>query len=101
VIIFYSVSFLSKIKKQIEFFFLKKQNRTETSSNRLVSVQFGFLGQNRFKPAWLGFFSLAWFLAGLARFIFWFFFSFGSFRFGFFGFRLIKPKPNWPVFLKF
>jgi hypothetical protein len=33
-------------------FFLKK---TETGSNRPVSVRFNFLGKNRFKPVWLGF----------------------------------------------
>jgi hypothetical protein len=34
-------------------FFLKKP---ETGSNRPVLVRFGFLGQNWFKPVWLGFF---------------------------------------------
>ena len=50
-------------------FFLKK---TETGSNRPVLV---ILEKNRFKPVWLGFFPV-WV------------------RFGFFGFKLIKPKPN-------
>ena len=36
---------------------------------------------------------------GLARFFFWF--CFVSVWFGFFGFLLIKPKPNLPVFSKF
>jgi hypothetical protein len=43
------------IKKKITKpkFFLKK---TETGSNRPVSIRFGFLGQ---KPVWLGFSGLA------------------------------------------
>ena len=72
-----------KKNNQTEFFF-KNQNRTETGSNRPVSVQFGFLGQKpvqtgltRFSEFWLGFFS-----------------GFGSVWFGFFSFLLIKPKPN-------
>jgi len=42
------------------------------------------LDKNRFKPVWLGFF----------RFGSVFRLGFGSVRFGFFGFMLIKPKPN-------
>jgi hypothetical protein len=38
--------------------FKKNRNQTETGSNRLVL--FGFLGQNQFKPIWLGFF-FVWF----------------------------------------
>jgi hypothetical protein len=60
-VIFGSVRFLSKNSNQTDF-----KKKTETGSNRPVLVRFGFLGQNRFKPFWLGFF----------------------------GFRLIKPKPN-------
>ena len=79
------------------FFFLKK---TETGSNRPVSVRF-FREKNRFKPVWLSFFGLARFFPvwlgffGLTRF-----FRFGSvffrfcFRFSFSGSRLKKPKPN-------
>jgi hypothetical protein len=97
------------------FFFLK--NRTETGSNRPVSVRFGFLekkpvqtglarffrfgsvlarfwlGLTRFFrfgsvfSVWLGFF-------GLARFWHGFFPVFFSVRFGFSGSRLKKPKPN-------
>jgi hypothetical protein len=52
VIIFGSVQFLSKKNNQTEIFFEKK---TKTGSNQLVSVRFGFFGQNKFKPAWLGF----------------------------------------------
>jgi hypothetical protein len=62
------------IKKTTKLIFLKK---TETGLNRPVSVQFGFLDKNQFKPVCLGFF---WF-----DLVFWF---------GFFGFELIKPKPN-------
>jgi hypothetical protein len=69
------------IKKNNETEILKK--KTETSSHRLVSVRFfrTKTGSNRFG---LVFSVLARFFAGLARF----------FRFGFFRFRLIKPKPN-------
>jgi len=83
-----------KKSNQTEIFFLKKnRNRTETGSNRPISVRFGFFraktGSNRFGLV----FSV------LARF-----FRFGSvlarFFFGFlsvsirFGFLFIKPKPN-------
>jgi hypothetical protein len=83
VIIFGSV-FIKK-SNQTKFFLKKNQNRTETRSNRLVSVWIGFLGK---KPVWLGFLGfgsvfLVWLgFFGLARF-----FQFGSvffrFRFGF------------------
>ena len=108
VIIFGSVRFLSKKVTKPKFFFLKK--KTETGSNRPVSVRFGsvFLGQ---KPVWLGFsgfgsvFSvLAWFFPvffGLAMFFrfgsvfpVWLGFLSVSVRFGFFSFWFIKPKPN-------
>ena len=75
-IIFSSVRFLSKkITKPI--FFLK----TETGSNRPVSVRFF-----REKTSPNQFFSV------LARFFFTVFLV--SVRFGFFGFLLIKPKSN-------
>jgi hypothetical protein len=64
VIIFSSVRFLSK--KITKLIFLKK--KTETGSNRPVSVRFGFFGKNRFKSVWLEFDSV---FSGLARF-FWF-----------------------------
>jgi len=80
--------------------FIKKNNKTEfflkKTETELKSVQtdrfrfrFGsvFLGQ---KPVWLSF-------SVLARFdsvFFPVFFGLGSVRFSFFGFRLIKPKPN-------
>jgi hypothetical protein len=79
VIIFGSVRFLSKKVTKPKFFFEKK---TETGSNRFGSVF----------SVWLGF-------SGLARFFFWF--CFVSVWFGFFGFLLIKPKPNRPIFSKF
>ena len=84
VIIFSSVWFLSKKSNQSKIFFFKK---TETGSNRLVSVRF-------FRPKtgsnWFG--SVFQFDSVLAQF-----FSdlnLGLFWFDFFGFRLIKPKPN-------
>ena len=82
-----------KKNNHTEIFFFKK---TETGSNRPVSVRFGFLGQKpvqtglaRFFRFWLGFF-------GLARFFqVWLgFFGLGSVRLGFLGFLLIKLKPN-------
>ena len=108
---FGSVRFLSKKVTKPKFFFEKK---TETGSNRPVSVRFGFLGQKpvqtglaRFFQFWLGFLGFGSVFFGLARF-FWFgsvlarFFRFGSVFFRFFvsfgsvrlGFFLIKPKPN-------
>jgi hypothetical protein len=107
VIIFGSVRFLSKkVTKQKNF--KKKQNRTETGSNRPVSVRFGFFrtktGSDRFDlvfsvwldfgSAWLVFSGLARFWLGLARFWFGFFgfarffislarFFDGFFKFGF------------------
>ena len=102
-IIFGSVWFLSKKVTKPKFFFLKKKkrNRTETGSNRLVSVRFGFFraktGSNRFGSVfpvlarffsvWLGFFGLARFWLGFSSLTrFWlglarFFVGFGSVRF--------------------
>jgi hypothetical protein len=75
VIIFSSVRFLSKKSNQTEIIFFWK--KTETGSNRPVSVWFGFLGKKpvqtglaRFFRFWLGFLGFS----GLARF----FFGFGS-----------------------
>jgi len=112
-----------KNSNQTKIFF-KKKNRTETGSNRPVSVRFGFLekkpvqtGLARFFrfgsvlarfgsvlarfdsvfPVWLGFFGLARFwlgFFGLTRFWLGFFPVFFSVRFGFSGSRLKKPKPN-------
>jgi len=122
VIIFGSVRFLSKKVTKPKFFFLKK--KTETGSNRPVSVRFGFFrvktGLARFFQFWLGFFRFwlgffrfgsvfsvwlgfgsvfpVW--LGLARFFFWFFVGFGSVRFfRFFGYK-IETEPNRPVFSK-
>ena len=79
--------------------FIKKSNQTEiflkkkTKPIQIDRFQFGsvFLDKNRFKPVLLGFFGFAWFF----RFgsVFFRFFSVWI-RFGFFSFRLIKPKPN-------
>jgi hypothetical protein len=77
----FGLIFIEK-SNQNEFFVKKNQNRTETGSNRPVSVWFGFLGQ---KPV----------QTGLTRF-FPFFVGFGSVPF--FGFLLIKP--NRPGFSK-
>jgi hypothetical protein len=85
VIIFGSVRFLSKKVTKPKFFFFEKKNRnrTETGSNRPVSVRFGsvFLGLKpvqtglaRFFRFWLGFldfgsvFSVWLGFSGLARF---------------------------------
>jgi hypothetical protein len=91
-----------KKSNHTEIFFFKK---TETGSNRPVSVRFGFLGQKpvqtglaRFFRFWLGFFGLARFFSGLARF---FRFGFGSARFSWFFAYKTKTEPNRPVFLKF
>ena len=90
VIIFGSVRFLSKKITKLKFFFWKKKpkpNRNRVKPTGFGSVRFGFFraktGSNRFSrfgsvfPVWLGFFLV-----------------FCRFRFGFFGFLFIKPKPN-------
>jgi hypothetical protein len=89
------VFYKKKITKSI-FFFKKTETEpksVQTDRFRFSSFRFGFLGQN---PVQTGFgsvfFGLAWFFSGLARF-----FSVWV-RFGFFGFRLIKLKPNRSVF---
>jgi hypothetical protein len=59
--------------------------------------RFGFLGQ---KPVQTGLTQFFWFDSILG----WFgsvFSSLDLVRFDFFDFRLIKPKPNWSIFLKF
>jgi hypothetical protein len=83
VIIFGSVRFLSKKVTKPKFFL--KKTETEPKPGQTDRFRFGFLGKKpvqtglaRFFRFWLGFF------------LFWF----GSVRFGFFGFLLIKPKPN-------
>jgi hypothetical protein len=69
--------FIKKISKP-EFFSLKK---TETDSNWFDSIF----------SVWLDFFGLAWFFQ-FGSVFFWFLSVWV--RFGFFSFRLIKPKPN-------
>jgi hypothetical protein len=86
--------FIKKIIK-LKFYFLKK-NRTETGSNRPVSVRSGPVfraktGSNRFD-------SVFPVLARFSQFGSVFFLVFCRFRFGF---LFIKPKPNQPVFSKF
>ena len=86
VIIFGSVRFLSKKITKMKFFFEKKPKLVQIDRFR-----FDFLGQNRFKPVWLGFFDL-----GSVQFVFFkiliglvgFFSRFGFFSFfsGFLGF---------------
>ena len=85
VIIFCSVRFLLKKSNQTIFFFKKNQNRTETCSNRPVSVRVFWTktGSN-----WFGLVFLVW----LGFFPVWV-------QFGFFGFKLIKL--NRSVFSKF
>jgi hypothetical protein len=118
VIIFGSVRFLSKKSNQIEiiFFWKKNRNRTETGSNRPVSVRFGFLGKKpvqiglaRFFRFWLGFFQfwLGFFWFG-SVFPVWL--GFGSIffsgflsvsvRFGFFRFFVYKIETEPAGFLK-
>ena len=85
VIIFGSVRFLSKKVTKPNFIFFEK--KTETGSNRPVSVRFfraKTAGLARFFRFWLGFLGFG---SG-------FFPVFYRFRFGFFGFLVIKPKPN-------
>ena len=86
---FGSVRFLSKKVTTLNFFIKKNRNRTGTGSNWPVSIRFGFLGQKPVQTGLTWFFGLTRFFASLAQF-----FSVWV-RFGFFGFRLIKPKPNW------
>ena len=100
VIIFGSVWFLSKNKNQIKIFLKKK---TETGSNRPVSVRFfrTKTSSNRFGsvfPVWLGF--LGFFQFGSVFFWFWLGFSglarFFRFRYGsvwFFQFFAYKTEP--------
>ena len=100
VIFFVSVWFLYKKKVTKPIFFKKK--KTETGSNRPVSVRFGFLGQ---KPVWLGFFDfgsvfsgLTRFFSGLAQFFFPVFFGLGSVRF--FRFQAYKTETKPVSFFK-
>jgi hypothetical protein len=80
---------------------LKK--KTETESNRPVSVRFFKVkpvqtGLARFFQFWLGFLGFGSVFPVLARFGSVFSgFLLVSVRFGFFGFLVIKPKPNRPA----
>jgi hypothetical protein len=94
VIIFDSVRFLLKKKKKVSKPKLFKK-KTETGSNRPVSVQFGFLEQKLVQTGLAKFFGLARFFSGLA----WFFFCLGLVRF--FRFQTYKTEPNRSVFSKF
>jgi hypothetical protein len=115
VIIFGSVRFLSKKSNQTEKNKKKKPKlvqtdrfrfgsvwffRTKTGSNRFGSVFWFGSVLARFFLVWLGFFDLPRFFrfgSGLAQFFpVWLSFLSGFFpvRCGFFGFRLIKLKPN-------
>ena len=118
-IIFVSVRFLSKKVTKPNFFFLKKKpkpNRNRVKPTGFGSVRFGFFraktGSNRFGSV---FSVLARFFPVLARFfrfgsVFPVWLGFGSVWLGFFsgfllvsvrfGFLVIKPKPNRPVFSK-
>ena len=120
VIIFGSVRFLSKKVTKLKFIFFEKknQNRTETGSNRPVSVRFfrAKTSSNRFGPVfpvlarfsrffrfWLGFFQFCLvflFWLGFGSVFFWFFVGFGSVRFFRFFVYKTKTEPNWLVFSK-
>jgi hypothetical protein len=87
VILFISIWFLLKKITKLVF----KKTETEPKPVQTDRFRFGYFGTKTdffclplFFLVWLGFFCLARF-SGLARF-----FRFGSFHFGFFGFRLIK-----------
>jgi len=96
VIIFGLVQFLSKKVTKSKFFLKKNRNRVKLTG-------FGSVWFFREKTG------LAWFFSFGSIFSVWlgfgsgwlsFFRFFCRFRFGFFGFLLVKPKPNWPVFSK-
>jgi hypothetical protein len=104
VIIFDSVRFLSKKVTKPKYFFFEKKTETEPKPGQIDRFRFGsvFLGQKpvqtglaRFSRFWLGFFRFWLGFFGLARSWLGFFGFFSvSVRFGFFGFLVIKPKPN-------
>jgi hypothetical protein len=76
--------------------FFKKNNQTgffKTKKPETDRFQFDLVILEQ-KPIQNGFFCFGSVFSSLA----WFFFRFG---FGFFGFRLIKLKPNQTIFLKF
>jgi len=121
----FSSVFIKK-SNQTKNFFFEKKNETESKPGQTDRFRFGFFraktGLARFFRFWLGFLGFGSVFSGfgsvfsvLARF-----FRFGSVsarfrlglarffsgflsvsvRFGFFGFLVIKPKPNRPVFSK-
>jgi hypothetical protein len=93
VIIFGSVRFLSKKITKPKYLFLKKKNRNRVKPTGFGSVRFfrAKTGSNQFGSVF----------PVLARFSrFWLGFLSVSVQFGFFGFLLIKPEPNRPVFSK-
>jgi hypothetical protein len=95
-LIFGSVRFGFYQKKVTKPKYFFKKNRNQFKLTGFVSVRFF---RTKTGSNWFGLFFrfgsvLARFFADLARF-----FSVWV-RFGFFGFRLIKPKLNWPVFFK-
>jgi len=102
-----------KKSNQTKIFFFEKKNETEPKPGQTDRFRFGFFraktGSNRFGSVfpvlarfsrfwlgffrfWLGFSGLARFRLGLAQFFSGFLSV--SVRFGFFGFLVIKPKPN-------
>ena len=90
-----------KKSNQTEFFFWKKKPKPSQTDR----FRFGFLRQKpiqtglaRFFQFWLGFLGFGSVFPVLARFGSVFSgFLLVSVRFGFFGFLVIKPKPNWPA----
>jgi len=96
VIIFGSIQFLYKKKVTKPGFF--KKTKIEPELVQTDRFQFSyFRKKNRFKLGWLGFFGLAWFFSGLARFFFGFF-GLGSIRF--FRFQAYKTETKPVDFFK-
>jgi len=92
VIIFGLVRFLSKKSNQTEIFF--KKTKTEPKLGQTDWFRCGSIWFFRAKTDSNRFGSVFSVLARFGSVFFWFFSGFGSVRFGFFGFLLIKPKPN-------
>jgi len=79
----FDLVFIKKIK--LNFFYKKNEIEPEPKLVQTDQFQFGFLGQNRFKPVWLGFFR----------------FGFGSVWFFQFQAYKTETEPNRSVFSKF
>jgi hypothetical protein len=92
VIIFGLVRFLSKKSNQTEIFL--KKTKTEPKLGQTDWFRCGSIWFFRAKTDSNRFGSVFSVLARFGSVFFWFFSGFGSVRFGFFGFLLIKPKPN-------